>query len=878
MKDTSPTLGRKLALILGALAVVWLGFGLLAAVRLRGAGASTSGAAARDAELMLIVPRMGDVLQDAGRWFAQRVHATAPEEVAALDRDLAMVRGRMWFETGRLRSGVPEFGAPLADVERAFQDLVVVGERARDAARARQSDRARAMMQSEFRPRFERLRVYLPTLAEAVGKQRVLEARSREEARVRAVTGALLWLAIPSILALAGACLAVWKFAGQPFSALASCAKAMVDGDLAVAIPGGNRRDEIGKMAGALSKLRHGQLRQKKMEEEIQELSERIKAGEAVENARILEAQRTREELGRLKEAEASARAEGASARASEAAAILEQQVFRAELERARGEWLARQAEQEAVAGRLREELERTKAALADGAREAEAEQARGREAAEKWKAELQAAHATAAASAVRAEEERRRREERTQAATEAEARAAKHDEEAEALRQELALAREEIAAVAAARASESGRWEKEVNRWQVEAEAARAARTSEKQQSEAAASQARIERAESEGTLRAELERLREDLGKAREEAGALEQMYTEEIRRLEDALAQAQARAQARTPAEPEAAPAPGPVEVEVKVESPAPPPEPAATAESPVRTELVADMVPVVPVVPGGEPEGMPVAPEPEAPAFASSPLPGELESWEPSEPARDIAGEAGETAEPGGVPFVASAEVPAAGEVPAETVAPGAAGEPAVAAASEAAPGPVPGGEPGSPEEVTVKPKPARRKRAPKESPQLSLLTSEPAPDPDDEMRRLIEAGRLPGVDLEEATSRLGESRERVEDLLLESLPGQRRLLTNLRRALEDEDREEARRNAAALAGEAGHWGEPELRRLAKTVELAIKFHQDNLEPMVAELEREAGRVFGGLEHLSRRRGAAPAGDAPAGASGPGAGPS
>jgi HPt (histidine-containing phosphotransfer) domain-containing protein len=123
--------------------------------------------------------------------------------------------------------------------------------------------------------------------------------------------------------------------------------------------------------------------------------------------------------------------------------------------------------------------------------------------------------------------------------------------------------------------------------------------------------------------------------------------------------------------------------------------------------------------------------------------------------------------------------------------------------------------------------------------------------------------MVLGGRLPGIDLEDARQRLGLPQEALERLLLQFAKGQRRMVRDLRAALLDEDAEEARRHAHSLAGAAGNLSILELRRLAKTVELAIKFGQGNLEGMMDDLEREAARVFAGLDMLAEvRRSTAP----------------
>ncbi|MBL9127619.1 MAG: response regulator [Verrucomicrobiales bacterium] len=178
------------------------------------------------------------------------------------------------------------------------------------------------------------------------------------------------------------------------------------------------------------------------------------------------------------------------------------------------------------------------------------------------------------------------------------------------------------------------------------------------------------------------------------------------------------------------------------------------------------------------------------------------------------------------------------------------------EPSVSAPDTSAP---------SSEPVAEAPKPRRRprKRVTPPDPQLDLLA--PATLTAEATHRdMVASGRLPGIDLDDAVQRLGLPREVLETMLLQFAKGQAGTVATLRKAIENDDTEEARRVAHSLAGAAGNLSAHELRRLAKTIELAVKFGQGNLASMLADLEREASRVFGGLEALRQLR-AAPSPD-------------
>lgn len=77
---------------------------------------------------------------------------------------------------------------------------------------------------------------------------------------------------------------------------------------------------------------------------------------------------------------------------------------------------------------------------------------------------------------------------------------------------------------------------------------------------------------------------------------------------------------------------------------------------------------------------------------------------------------------------------------------------------------------------------------------------------------------------------------------------------RRTLNDLREALEAGDADTARRHAHSLAGAAGNLSIENLRRFAKTLELALKAQTGNYEAFFTELAQETDRVFATLDTL------------------------
>jgi PAS domain S-box-containing protein len=144
----------------------------------------------------------------------------------------------------------------------------------------------------------------------------------------------------------------------------------------------------------------------------------------------------------------------------------------------------------------------------------------------------------------------------------------------------------------------------------------------------------------------------------------------------------------------------------------------------------------------------------------------------------------------------------------------------------------------------------KPKPQAEEISPQE---LLPGFTPPSPPAAPEARSATGTGET--VDLAEVAAQMGVSAGEAAERLTAFVESQRRALRDLREALEEEKEAEARAMAHAIAEAAGDHGAPDFRRLAKTVELDIRFHEGHLPAMLGELEAEADRVFAALEELT-----------------------
>lgn len=170
-----------------------------------------------------------------------------------------------------------------------------------------------------------------------------------------------------------------------------------------------------------------------------------------------------------------------------------------------------------------------------------------------------------------------------------------------------------------------------------------------------------------------------------------------------------------------------------------------------------------------------------------------------------------------------------------------------------------------------------PKPARKKRFPRKRKSKPESQSELFGDYDgsgDEagpVRVMIDSDgvpTIPGIDLRDAMNRLDLPIIEVREVAIQFARDLAQTFAGLRAALESQDHATARRHAHSLAGAAGNLSADTIRRLAKTLELALKFEQGDYSKMLNDLEHEAARITEGIRQLEAMDPAPSSGPAPA----------
>ncbi len=279
MSTGSLTLSRKITLLLASLGAILIVVTVIAFVRLGEVEGRYVRMFDKDARALLVIPRMNVNVHNAARLTFQKAGAATPQEAARLDREIASIRARMTEDILELRQSVPNFDSAAADILRAFDSLLLSATRT--LGQIGPADRARALFQSDFGPRLDRLQNYFQALSQHIRASMLDGAKTREATANRVIRRTLF----ASVLALAAglilAQLWVWRSIGRPLNDLVLSVRRLIAGDTHLDIPGGGRTDEIGLLASALGIFRGNLVQKKQLEEEERETLVRLQKSES---------------------------------------------------------------------------------------------------------------------------------------------------------------------------------------------------------------------------------------------------------------------------------------------------------------------------------------------------------------------------------------------------------------------------------------------------------------------------------------------------------------------------------------------------------------------------------------------------------------------
>ena len=199
-----------------------------------------------------------DMMHDAVRGDVLSVLRAA----SAKDLDPAANRRALAEDAAALRKALaadaayadaPDIAAQARSIQPLVEAYITTAEGIADAA-ATDPARAGALLPG-FLTAFERLEGGMTTLSDAIeGHLAAISAEANAIARLANILLAITTAATLAVIIAIG--IATRRFVVGPLLALVDALKRMTSGEMAVAIPAGGRRDELGQLAGATQALR----------------------------------------------------------------------------------------------------------------------------------------------------------------------------------------------------------------------------------------------------------------------------------------------------------------------------------------------------------------------------------------------------------------------------------------------------------------------------------------------------------------------------------------------------------------------------------------------------------------------------------------------
>lgn len=181
---------------------------------------------------------------------------------SAGDLDLAANRKALADDSAALRKALaadaayadaPVIAARARQIQPLVDAYIATAERIADAAAANPA-RATALLPG-FLKAFETLEGGMSALSDAI-EAHLAEVSAEANAIARTANMLLVFTTLATLAVILAIGFATRRFVVVPLLALVEALKRMTSGDMAVAIPAGGRRDELGQLAGATGALR----------------------------------------------------------------------------------------------------------------------------------------------------------------------------------------------------------------------------------------------------------------------------------------------------------------------------------------------------------------------------------------------------------------------------------------------------------------------------------------------------------------------------------------------------------------------------------------------------------------------------------------------
>ncbi len=280
MQTTRLTLARKVTFLLAGQGILLLAVAVAALVNLRAAQGTYARLLEGDTQALLYLPRMNLALHDAARIVVLRVNPMDSADTRRTEGDLAEVAARLKRETAAFRQALPQYSPAATDIDRAFAAFMAIGEQARAASQAGRIAQAQRLIRGPFRARFERLRDYFQAFGESIHKALIEEAGAVEARTSAVLRRSLIAGALVLAAGLVAGQLWVWRSLAQPIQILVTAVRRLAAGDERVAIPCGERADEVGLLASTVEVFRQNLIRRRELENEEHQTLQRLQRSE----------------------------------------------------------------------------------------------------------------------------------------------------------------------------------------------------------------------------------------------------------------------------------------------------------------------------------------------------------------------------------------------------------------------------------------------------------------------------------------------------------------------------------------------------------------------------------------------------------------------
>ncbi|WP_395016449.1 methyl-accepting chemotaxis protein [Dongia sp.] len=264
-----------LVLLLSLITVGAMGF---AAFRMVGIDDLYSDLLTGPAREAVAIPRANRALAQTRGDIYAIIAETTPEQMKALSTVLEADKEQFHKFIGIAKAARPEDAGKLDDFAARYDALYVSIRQASDLGLANKNDEAMAILSAQIRVPMAKLTAEMAMLSDAAIKFQDDSSDAATEATWSTVYLALTLVGLGLAMGL-GLALVIARFGiAKPIASITGAMQALAGGDKTVAVPGQDRKDEIGTMAAALGVFKDNMIEADRLREEQEAAKQRSEA------------------------------------------------------------------------------------------------------------------------------------------------------------------------------------------------------------------------------------------------------------------------------------------------------------------------------------------------------------------------------------------------------------------------------------------------------------------------------------------------------------------------------------------------------------------------------------------------------------------------